>query len=354
MKTIDIPVRNVGPVKIISQELTGEVYVPMATLETPLWPSTSRGARVSRATQGIRAVIINDGMARSVVVDALTAEHAYAVMQDLQQRETEIAEVVAGVSNYARLKQLDYQIVGSLLYVRLMINSGDASGHNMVTAAADNLLSWLLDNYKQLKYVSISANYCSDKKVSAVNAIVGRGKNVVAEILIPRQVCYKELRTLPEQIVDLHIKKNLLGSAIAGSLRSANAHFANMLLAVYLATGQDAANIVEGSQGIVHAEERAGDLYFSVTLSNLIVGTVGSGKNVDFAKENLATLGCDQLAEPGANARRLAIIIAATVLCGELSLLAAQTNPGELIRTHLKMERTKKHATSQLDSTCSS
>ena len=126
---------------------------------------------------------------------------------------------------------------------------------------------------------------------------------------------------------------------LAGGLRSANAHFANMLLAAYLATGQDAANIVEGSQGMVHAEMRGQDLYFSVTLPNLIVGTVGNGKHLEFARNNLQLLGCLDERQPGLNARRLAVIIACAVLCGELSLLAAQTNQGELMRSHLRLER---------------
>ena len=120
---------------------------------------------------------------------------------------------------------------------------------------------------------------------------------------------------------------------------SANAHFANMLLGFYLATGQDAANIVEGSQGIVHAEVRGSALYFSVTLPNLIVGVVGNGKQLAFAKHNLSLLGCLEKRPPGENSRRLAQLIAATVLCGELSLLAAQTNRGELMESHLRLER---------------
>ena len=112
-----------------------------------------------------------------------------------------------------------------------------------------------------------------------------------------------------------------------------------MLLGVYLATGQDAANIIEGSQGFVHCEVREGDLYFSATLPNLIVGTVGNGKGLAFVEENLTKLGCKEDREPGQNARRLAVITAATVLCGELSLLAAQTNQGELMAAHEKLER---------------
>ncbi len=114
-----------------------------------------------------------------------------------------------------------------------------------------------------------------------------------------------------------------------------------MLLAFYLATGQDAANIVEGSQGIVHAEVHGDNLYFSVTLPNIIVGSVGNGKDLNFVHNNLAMLDCLEQRELGQNARRLAIIAAATVLCGEISLLAALTNQGELMRSHIKIERGK-------------
>jgi hydroxymethylglutaryl-CoA reductase (NADPH) len=122
-------------------------------------------------------------------------------------------------------------------------------------------------------------------------------------------------------------------------VRSANAHYANMLLAFYLATGQDAANLVEGSQGVTMAEARGDALYFSVSLPSLVVGTVGAGKDLPFVRENLQALGCLEAREPGANARRLAVIAAATVLCGELSLMAALANPGELVRVHERMER---------------
>jgi hydroxymethylglutaryl-CoA reductase (NADPH) len=226
-----------------------------------------------------------------------------------------------------------------LLYIRLAFETGDAAGHNMVTLAADHLLGWLLEKHPELRYVSISGNYCSDKKVSAVNSILGRGKAVVAEVVIPESTCRLILKTTPAKIVDLNLKKNLLGNIVAGGLRTANAHFANMLLGFYLATGQDVANIVEGSQGIVFAEVREGALYFSVTLPNIIVGTVGSGKDLGFVQENLELLGCLVKRAPGQNARRLAIIAATAVLCGELSLLASQTNPGELMSSHLKWER---------------
>ena len=337
-----VPLEFVGPIKIIGKEVCDEVKVPMATFESPLWPSTNRGAKATFAAGGIKATLVDDRMSRSIVLEAIDASHAVELVAELRTRHEELENLVATTSRFAKLKDWHVQIVGNLLYIRFAITSGDASGHNMVTAAAEAILNWILREYPTMQYVSISGNFCTDKKVSAVNGILGRGKYVVAEIMIPSAICNGVLKTTPDKVVNLHIKKNLIGTMLAGGLRSANAHFANMLLAVYLATGQDAANIIEGSQGIVHAEIRDSDLYFSVTLPNIIVGTVGNGKHLDFARHNLQLLGCLEPRLPMVNARRLAIIIACSVLCGELSLLAAQTNQGELMRTHLRLERVAK------------
>ena len=336
-----IPTRWIGPLTICGNAMNDTVRVPLATYESPLWPSTARGAKVAEHCGGVRCTIVDERMARSVLLTAADAATAFAALQSIRARRDELAAVIAATSRFARLLDLHAEIVGNLLYLRLECSSGDASGHNMITKAADAAISWLLAEFPQLAYGSISANYCTDKKASAVNGILGRGKNVIAELTVPRRLCERLLRTTPEQIVALNLRKNFIGGILAGSIRSANAHFANILLAFYLATGQDAANIIEGAQGIVHAETRDGDLYFSCTLPNLIVGTVGSGKGDTLAtvEEHLQALGCREARPAGKNARRLAAICAATVLCGELSLLAAQTNPGELMRAHLALER---------------
>ncbi len=334
-----VPLRWVGPIKITGHILNEEIDVPLATYESPLWPSVKRGAKISRLSGGIRTTVTDARMTRSILLEADNAEAAMLAVNSIKSRLDELNAVVAESSRFAKLIAINSQINANLIYLRLEFTTGDASGHNMVTHAADRLFPWILNEYRELTYVSISGNYCSDKKATAVNGILGRGKHVVTEITIPRDICEKHLRTTPEQVVELNVKKNLIGTMLAGGLRSANAHYANMLLAFYLATGQDAANIVEGSQGIVHAEVKDGDLYFSCTLPNLIVGTVGNGKGLDFVEENLTRLGCKAEREAGENAQRLAALCAATVLCGELSLMAAQTNPGELMRAHLTMER---------------
>ncbi|MCL7425737.1 hydroxymethylglutaryl-CoA reductase [Streptomyces sp. NPDC057806] len=335
-----VPMRWVGPLRISGNVATTETPVPLATYESPLWPSVGRGAKVSMLCErGIVATLVDERMTRSVLVEALDAQTALTAARTIDARIDELRDVVRTGSRYAELIGVRHEINANLLFIRFEFSTGDASGHNMATLASDALLGHLLKTIPGIAYGSISGNYCTDKKATAVNGILGRGKNVVTELLVPRDVVEGVLRTTAAGIVELNIRKNLLGTLLAGGIRSANAHFANMLLGFYLATGQDAANIVEGSQGVVMAEDRDGDLYFACTLPNLIVGSVGNGKGLDFVESNLARLGCLADRAPGENARRLAVIAAATVLCGELSLLAAQTNPGELMRAHVQLER---------------
>lgn len=335
-----VPMRWVGPVRIKGSVLDEEVEVPLATYESPLWPSVARGARVSRAIGGIEVVITSSCMTRSVVVEAPSAAVAARDWAAISARIDELRNATAQTSRFARLSDVHGQVLGRLLYLRFSFETGDAAGHNMATKAADALLSWILSEYPHLAYVSISGNLCTDKKPSAVNGLLGRGVYAVAEGVIPAETCERLLKTTPARVAELNVKKNWMGTALAGGVRAANAHFANMLLAFYLATGQDAANIVEGSQGFVNADVlQDGRLYFACTLPNLIVGAVGSGKDLPFVEAALQRLGCRDSRAPGENKKRLAAICAAAVWCGELSLLAAQTNPGELVRAHIALER---------------
>ncbi len=334
-----IPQKLIGPIRIIAEEFSDEVMVPLATFETPLWPSTARGARVTYLAGGITATLVRDKMSRSILLQAPDARRAKFAIGDINENKKLLETVVTSSSRFANLLNIHSELIANLIYLRLEYSTGDAAGHNMATLASEKIVNWILENYDFLNYVSLSANYCTDKKVSAINGILGRGKHVITEVVIPRKLCSRYLKTTPEKIVDLNIKKNLLGTNLAGGIRTANAHFANILLAVYLATGQDAANIVEGSQGIVHTEMKNDDLYFSATLPNIIVGSVGNGKEVEFVKQNLNQLNCNDIDNTGKNAHRLAIIAACAVLCGELSLLAALTNPGELMKAHTRMER---------------
>ena len=337
-----IPTQFIGPLFIKAETWQAEdLQVPLATYETTLWPSTNRGARLSRLCQGIQVTTLKNCMTRSVYFATPSARRAKQIVEQIQMDT--LQKAVAKTSAFAQLENMHTEIVGSQLYLRFSFFTGDASGHNMTTKASDALIDSLLQQFPDLQYGSISANLCVDKKVSSINGILGRGKHVIAELTIPRALCEKQLRTTPELMHQLNINKNLMGGILSGGVRSANAHYANLLLATYLATGQDAANIIEGSQGITTAEVTpSGDLYFSVNLPNLIVGTVGHGKHHPDILSHLKAMGCEpDPINPGKSSERLAEIIAATVLCGELSLMSAQTNRGELTKSHMLFERKK-------------
>ncbi len=205
-------------------------------------------------------------------------------------------------------------------------------GMNMVTIASEKILDKLAQETSAI-HIALSGNVCVDKKPAAINIVEGRGKSVIADILVPKDIVAKKLKTTAEAIVEVNTAKNLIGSAASGSM-AFNAHYANMVAAIFLATGQDAAHVVEGSLGITTAENRNGDLYFSVNLPDLPVATVGGGTSLEVAQEGLNILGV-----AGANkAREFAEIVACTVLAGELSLVGALA-AGHLARAHQELGR---------------
>jgi hydroxymethylglutaryl-CoA reductase (NADPH) len=336
METV-VPTKIVGPVKINYNDSEELCHIPLATFETPLWSSVKRGALASEKTSGICVSVIDDFMTRSIILEAKNLQEALSCKSWIESNKKSIAEIVEKTSGYAEFKDLFIECVGRILYVRLAIETGNASGHNMVAQAADFVAEFIISRCADIKYSSVSGNYCVDKKASAINGILGRGKRVSAEFVVSRDFFIKILNTTPEKIVDLNVKKNLIGSVLSGGVRTANAHYANIVLAVYLATGQDGANVVEASQGITLAEISDDGLYFSVNLPNIIVGTVGNGKTASFVVKNLELMGC-RPSDPNSS-RRLAALIASAVLCSELSLMAALGNRGELMRSHIKLER---------------
>ena len=332
-----IPTKIIGPINFVYNGMKESVSVPMATLETPLWYSAKRGAFVSQKSDGIRVFVFDDFMTRSIILEANDVEGMLKCKEWIFANQKSIENIVNKSSRFAKLKNIHIENVAKLLYIRFSIETGNASGHNMVTKAADDIANFITSHCEGVNYISVSGNYCVDKKVSAINGILGRGKRVSAEIIVKKDVCESILRTSPSKICELNTKKNLIGSILAGSVRSANAHYANTVLAVFLATGQDAANIIEASRGITFAETHGEDLYFSVNMPNIIVGTLGNGKNLDFAIKNLELMKC--YPNDANSSKRLAAIIAAATLCSELSLIAAQTNQGELMESHIALER---------------
>lgn len=337
-----LPLAWVGPVKFLGEnELDFEAKVPLATYESPIWHAVERGARLSTYAP-IETHLISSAMARSVLLRARSLKEAKELARRLSNDEVPLAHWTERTSRYCKFHALHVELMGSLIWLRLSFTTAAAAGHNMVTKAATAIARELcaasrVEGEPSLAVVSDSGNLCCDKKVSSANALLGRGIHVQAQIELEERLIRRFLRCDPEALYRVCLEKNWYGSTLGGSLHSANAHVANILLAFYLATGQDGANIVEGSQAqsMVEWAETKGTLRFTCRLPHIIVGTVGVGKEHE-ARLRLEALGCG--AQEGSK-ERLAQIIAATVLCGELSLLGALTRPGELIASHEKIER---------------
>ena len=169
-----IPMQFVGPIRLGGQLISGEYEVPLATYEKPLWPSVNRGARISMHTdEGIQCTLVDDRMTRSILFETPSAAEAVHILQHIENDESGIATAAASTGRFVKLIDIHSQIAGNLLFLRLAFKTGDAAGHNMCTQAAEAVMNYLLDRFPSLKYESISGNYCSDKKATAVNGILG-------------------------------------------------------------------------------------------------------------------------------------------------------------------------------------
>ncbi|NJE60832.1 hydroxymethylglutaryl-CoA reductase (NADPH) [Thermococcus sp. 21S7] len=322
---VQIPMGVAGPLRINGEYAKGEFYIPLATTEGALVASVNRGCSALTAAGGVETTIIDDKMTRAPLLKCPDARRAREVAEWVRANIDYLQEkAVSKVTRHGKLRDVKPYIVGNNLYLRFEFETGDAMGMNMVTIASEEIMKVIEEHFPDVRYLALSGNLCVDKKPNAMNFINGRGKTVIAEAVIPREIVEKKLKTTPELIAEVNYRKNLVGSAQAGSY-GFNAHFANIVGAIFLATGQDEAQITEGSHGVTLAEVTAeGDLYISVTMPSLEIGTVGGGTRVPTQREALSIMGVAGGGEPaGANARKFAEIIAGTVLAGELSLLAA-------------------------------
>ncbi len=330
--TVQIPLGYAGPVRIFGEYADGEFLVPLATTEGALVASISRGMSVMNSGGGVRAMVCGDAMTRAPVLRVEGIVHCKEVMGWIDSHRTEIDEAVAKTTSHGRLAGIEMYPDGRSLFLRFSYETGDAMGMNMATIASEAVCK-LIERETGAVMISVSGNMCSDKKPAAINMINGRGKTVVAEATIPRNVVEKRLHTTSVAVAETNYRKNLVGSNLAGTL-GANAHAANMIAALYIATGQDPAQVVGGSMAVTSCEDVGGDLYISVRMPAVEVGTVGGGTRLPCQSEALEMIGC----LGNGKSRKLAEIVAATVLAGELSTLAAQA-AGQLGSAHAALGR---------------
>ncbi|KAI8973868.1 3-hydroxy-3-methylglutaryl-coenzyme A reductase [Pilobolus umbonatus] len=334
-----IPVGVAGPMVIDGDT----VHIPMATTEGCLVASAARGCKAINAGGGAITIITADGMTRGPCIGFPTINQAADCKSWIEEEGgVVLTEAFNSTSRFARVRKLKVALAGRLVYIRFTTTTGDAMGMNMISKGCEKALSKISERYPDMQIISLSGNYCTDKKPAAINWIEGRGKSVVSEAVIPRETVEKVLKSTVNALVELNISKNLVGSAMAGSVGGFNAHAANILTAIYIATGQDPAQNVESSNCITLMKSiNNGDaLHISCTMPCIEVGTLGGGTILPPQQAMLDFLGVrgPHPTEPGKNAQRLARIICASVMAGELSLCAALA-AGHLVKAHMAHNR---------------
>ena len=317
-----LPMGIAGPVAVQGGAVSGEFYLPLATTEGALVASVNRGCSTISRSGGATARVVESGMTRAPAFQVSDVAEAEAVVEWVRDHRDRLTAAAESTTSHGELTKIRPYVVGDAVFLRFVYDTKDAMGMNMATIATEAACD-VIEAETPARLVALSGNLCTDKKPAAINAIEGRGRTVTADVLVPADVVEERLNTSAAAIAEINTRKNLVGSAKAGSL-GFNAQAANVVAAIYLATGQDAAQVVEGANAITTAEARDGDLYASVTLSSLEVGTVGGGTGLPTQSEALEILGFDGGGDPpGSNADGLAEVIAVGALAGELSLLAA-------------------------------
>jgi hydroxymethylglutaryl-CoA reductase (NADPH) len=328
---VQVPVGVAGPVKVKGDYADGSYPIFLATTEGALVASVNRGCTAINGSGGARAKITKDEMTRAPVFKTKSIYDSVRFAEWVQQNYAEIKKHAEANSRFTRLHSITPFYIGRNVWLRFAYETGDAAGLNMVTIATQQAVDWIMANQKLAKIVALSGNVCVDKKASGLNFVLGRGKSVAAEVVIPKAVVRKVLKCKPEEFVEVNYRKNLLGSIFADAL-AFNAHQANIIAAAFIALGQDAAHVVDGSMGVTTAEvERNGDLYVSVTIPALYVGTVGGGTRVETQRELLDAMGVK-------SSKELAEVIAVAALAGEISLIGALAT-GTLAQAHARLGR---------------
>ncbi len=291
-------------------------------------------------------MLLGNGMTRAPLLRMSSLAESQRLQEWLQQPEhfAAVAAAFDATSRFGRLQSVQCSSAGRSVYVRFRCLTGDAMGMNMITKGVEAALAVVCAEFPSATVVALSGNVCTDKKPSAINWIEGRGKRVIAEALLPPAVVAGTLRTSVDALVDLNIRKNLVGSALAGSIGGFNAHASNLVTALFLATGQDAAQNVESStcMTLMERDDASGGLLVSVSMPSVEVGTVGGGTSLPAQRACLDMLGVQgaHASSPGDNAAQLARIVASVVLAGEVSLMAALCS-GDLTSSHIRLNRKK-------------
>jgi hydroxymethylglutaryl-CoA reductase (NADPH) len=313
-----VPIGFAGPLRVNGEHAVGDFLIPLATTEGTLVASYNRGIKVLNLSGGVTATVVGDSMQRAPVFVFDNARDARDFSQWVDERLPEIRAEAEATSSVAKLIYIDKYLSNKLVFLRFNYSTGDAAGQNMVGRATFAACSWMLENAANIRHFYLESNFATDKKASQINIMRTRGKRVTAEATIPRDVLLQHMRVDPETV---HYHANIanVGAFLSGANNN-GCHSPNAITAMFIATGQDVANVAESSAGVVYTEVSPdGGLYISITIPSLIVATHGGGTGLATQNECLQVLGCTGRGK----VQKLAEIVAGVVLAGEISLAAA-------------------------------
>lgn len=320
MGAVQIPLGVAGPLHVHGEHANGAFYVPLATTEGTLVASYNRGMKVIAGSGGVKCAVVGDNMQRAPVFEFEDAATARRFADWLVVHMDEIRAVCTESDRFVRLKHIDYYLAARFVFTRFNFTTGDAAGMNMVGKATFAACNWILQQAREFEVRNffLESNFATDKKASQINSMRTRGKRVVAECTVKRDVL-RDVMDGDTELLAHHARVANIGSMLSGANNN-GCHAANAITAIFIATGQDVANVAESSAGILYTElTPEKDLYISITLPSLIVATIGGGTGLPTQDECLRMMDC---AGPD-RVMKLAEIIAGTVLAGEISLAAA-------------------------------
>lgn len=332
-----IPLGIAGPLRIHGEHAQGDFLIPLATSEGTLVASYNRGIKLVNLCGGVTVSVVADAMQRAPVFVFENAREARDFVRWVHEPANydKIREEAEATSSVARLQNIDPYQANKFAFLRFNYSTGDAAGQNMVGRATFAACSWILDHYPQVQHFYLESNFATDKKASQVNIMRTRGKRVTAEAVIKRDVLIQNMRVEPEKLV-YHAGVANVGAFMSGANNN-GLHSANAITAMFIATGQDVANVAESSAGVIYTELTPDkDLYISITIPSLIVATHGGGTKLPTQRECLSILGCTERG----SVHKLAEIIAGVVLAGELSLASAISS-SDWVSSHEKYGRNR-------------
>ena len=328
-----VPIGIAGPLLVHGEHASGEFYVPLATTEGALVASYNRGMRVIHESGGATVTIAHDRMQRSPAFLFASAREARDFGLWINENIENIRTVAQGTTSVGMLEGITQFAVGPNLYLRFDYTTGDAAGQNMTSKATNAACQWITSAYPHNVDFILSGNIDTDKKHSQINTLLSRGKRVIAEVTTTAHTLQNLVGVSPKDLFRAR-QISQAGAFMAGSANN-GAHAANGLTALFIATGQDVANIAESHSGLLYTQLLDnGDYYWLITLPSIILATHGGGTGLATPQECLKLLGCTG---PG-TAKKLAEIVAATVLAGEISLASAVL-AGDWVTGHEKLGR---------------